>query len=410
MTAAKTRATMAPMGKIKVRFFTEQPGVHGSRYFWQPSTQMRALGWKLERLPDDRRQAIDRAMVLNEELDAWRAGAANTAPNTPAPVKLVEPRTLAAVIRAYEHSRFWDDLRDRTKRSYRQNIKLIERIAGDKPVAKITPTTVEEIYTTFYARTPSRAAAVVRMLCILLKHAVKMNLVTQNAAANAGIKGQPPSGRIWPREAVRLFVETADAAGWHSVGTAVTIDHWIGQREGDILALPREAVAGGRLRVTQSKTGARVSIPDSPLVRARIDAELARQDERAAQAKAMGATLLPAATLLVCESTGRPWTEHYFRHVFADIRTTLAKEHPTIAHADGSIEQTGKLLFMHLRHTAVTELSAAGCTSQLIAAITGHSLNTVNTILERYLVITAELADIAMAKRTAYDAQRAEET
>jgi hypothetical protein len=386
------------------RYFTSRPGAAGARYFWQPSKALQQAGWRLHRLPDDRRQAIDRALALNAALDAWRRGEAPI--GVPTPATLVEPRTLAAVIRAYKASRFWEAVRPRTRRAYQQNIDFLESWAGDRLVAAITPATVEVLYTSLRVKTPSKAAAVITMLRILLQHAVKMNLVATNAASRAGIKGRPPSGRIWPREAVRLFVAAADEAGWHSVGTAVTLAHWFGQREGDVLALPRTAVTGARLDVRQSKTGARVSIPETPAVRARLDSELARQDKRAADVAAEGATLMPASTLLVCETTGRPWSEHHFRHVFADIRAALAKAHPAIAHADGTEEQTGKLLFMHLRHTAVTELSIAGVTPQQITSITGHSLATVTTILSRYLVVTSELADVAAAKRNAYDAAR----
>jgi hypothetical protein len=61
---------------------------------------------------------------------------------------------------------------------------------------------------------------------------------------------------------------------------------------------------------------------------------------------------------------------------------------------------------MHLRHTAVTELSLAGCTPQQIAGITGHSLASVIQILARYLVTSSEMADVAAIKRVAYEAQR----
>ncbi|WP_414644916.1 tyrosine-type recombinase/integrase [Bosea sp. (in: a-proteobacteria)] len=56
------------------------------------------------------------------------------------------------------------------------------------------------------------------------------------------------------------------------------------------------------------------------------------------------------------------------------------------------------LHFHDLRGTAVTMLAEAGCTIPEIAAITGHSLKTVNTILEKYLSRTRALAEAAMEK------------
>ena len=408
MTAAQPRATVPPMARVKIRYFTARPGAAGPRYFWQPAAALRVHGWRLQRLSDDKREAVAKAMALNAELDAWRSGTLPLPlPGVAAPLPVVEPQTLAHVIRVYKADRIFTELRPRTKRSYQQNMRFLEDWGGDKRVAAVTHKVVESLYVSLRQRTPAKAAAVITMLRILLGVALREGWVTANAASGANIKGAKPSGRIWPREAVRLFVAAADAAGWHSIGTAVMINHWAGQRECDVLELPRTNVAGSRLRVTQSKTGARVDIPDNPAVRARIDAELARQEARAAAAREKGATLLPSATLLLCETTGLPWTEHYFRHVFADIRTALAADHPTIAHADGTIVETAKLLMMHLRHTAITELAIAGATPLQIAGITGHSINSINSILSRhYLSLTGELANEAAAKRTAYDARQ----
>jgi hypothetical protein len=51
-----------------------------------------------------------------------------------------------------------------------------------------------------------------------------------------------------------------------------------------------------------------------------------------------------------------------------------------------------------LRGTAVTRLAEAGCTEAEIATITGHTLASVHTILERYLARTDKLAVAAIAK------------
>ncbi|MEE8277053.1 MAG: hypothetical protein V3R75_07915 [Alphaproteobacteria bacterium] len=50
----------------------------------------------------------------------------------------------------------------------------------------------------------------------------------------------------------------------------------------------------------------------------------------------------------------------------------------------------------------------AGATHPLVAAISGHTLASVNTILERYLVRTRKMARAAFAKRLEADAAEAE--
>jgi integrase len=54
------------------------------------------------------------------------------------------------------------------------------------------------------------------------------------------------------------------------------------------------------------------------------------------------------------------------------------------------------LHFHDLRGTAATMLAEAGCTTPQIAAITGHSLKTVTTILDKYLASTRVLAGEAV--------------
>lgn len=54
------------------------------------------------------------------------------------------------------------------------------------------------------------------------------------------------------------------------------------------------------------------------------------------------------------------------------------------------------LHFHDIRGTAITMLAEAGCTTPQIAAITGHSLKTVTTILDKYLAPTRVLASEAV--------------
>ncbi|MGE4527448.1 MAG: tyrosine recombinase XerC [Rhodospirillaceae bacterium] len=382
------------MAAVKIRHFVEKPGSKGPRYFWQPSAALRALGWRPERLPEALPAAIARAEELNRQLDAWRAGG-DTAQLASTPPRGPQPGTVADLIRRYKASRFFTDKAPKTQRGYLQNIRVIEDWAGDIPVAAISPSRVQTLYDQLRAATPAKANAVVTMLRILLSHAVREGMVTVNAAEKPGMIGRPFAGKIWPVDAVALFVEVADRMRFGSIGTAVIVAHWIGQRPGDILAMPKGAYRDGRFWVTQSKTGARVAVPHSPWVAERIEAMLAARKVEA---------LLPSGepALLVSDATGKPWQEDTFRHVFADIRARVAEEWAAFEVRDGSTIETDGLLFRHLRHTAVTELAIAGCTPIEIAGITGHTIKTVVQILEHYLVRTTDLADAAAVKRLAH--------
>lgn len=389
------------MARIDIPYMIAKPGAKGStKYFWQPSTTLRKLGWRPERLPDDVGQAIERAKALNAQLDVWRQGGMAAAPaagggqGDRGPV--IRPDTVADLIRRYKTSRFYEGKAAATRRSYDQNLLILENWAGGDLVRHIDPGDIQDLYESFRAKTPAKAAAVIRMARILFQCAVRFNMRPDNPAARPGLEGAAPSGKLWPLDAVLLFVETADKAGRHSLGTAVLVNWWLGQREGDILHLRRNQYRDGRVWITQRKTDARVAVPHSPLVAARIEAEMARLDARH----------VTSTFLVVNESTGQPYNEHTFRHDFAEIRALAAAEWPTFTLDDGAEVAMTDLRFMHLRHSAITELAIAGATVPQIASISGHTPKSVEQILNRYLVRNSELAEAAAAKRLDREQER----
>jgi len=262
---------------------------------------------------------------------------------------------------------------------------------------------VKKLYAPLYRRAPARANQILRQLRIILGFAVSENWVTINVAAKPGLIGLAKSGVIWPRDAVKLFVAAADTLGHHSIGTAVTLNEWLGQRENDVLAFRRSRLRQGSLLGVQNKTGAGVRLPIHL-----VDALTTRlEDESARQAKLHGAVSL---FLITCERSGEPWSQDDFRHAFAEIRAALALEHSSFAldylpagaePDDEPIIETRHLLFRHLRHTAIVRLAEAGADIPAIAAVSGHSIKSVHTILEHYCVRTGELAAGAFAKRLA---------
>jgi integrase len=143
---------------------------------------------------------------------------------------------------------------------------------------------------------------------------------------------------------------------------------WTGQRQGDLLRLAWPSYDGTHLRLRQSKTGVRVSIPVGAPLKATLDA--------AAKIK-HGPTIL-------CSTNKKPWTSDGFR---ASWRKACQKA--------GIVGVT----FNDLRGTAVTRLAIAGCTEAEIATITGHSLREVRSILDsNYLHRDPALAESAIRK------------
>lgn len=91
---------------------------------------------------------------------------------------------------------------------------------------------------------------------------------------------------------------------------------------------------------------------------------------------------------MLTKPDGTPWTKNAFHNAWKSA-FTLARI-------------TDDLHFHDLRGTAVTMLSEAGCTPQEIATITGHTLASVNKILELYLARTRALAQRATVKLNAH--------
>jgi integrase len=146
----------------------------------------------------------------------------------------------------------------------------------------------------------------------------------------------------------------------------LTLALWTGQRQGDLLRLPRSAYDGKHIRLQQSKTGARVVIPVGAPLKAALDATAKH------------------STIILTNRKGKPWTSDGFR---ASWRKSCA--------AAG----VGGVTFNDLRGTAVTRRAVAGCTEAEIATITGHSLRDVRSILDaHYLARDPALGESAIRK------------
>jgi hypothetical protein len=122
--------------------------------------------------------------------------------------------------------------------------------------------------------------------------------------------------------------------------------------------------------------------------------------------------------IIVDETTGTGWNKITYRHEFARIRRIAVagipdEEATTEARANGRNDSEpiwrcaphpslANKRDQDLRDTAVTWLARASATLPEIAAITGHSLGSIHTIMKHYLAITPELGDVAIDKLVAW--------
>ncbi len=350
------------MSKIKVRYLVAKRQKNHTLYYWQPNKALCDAGFLPRRLAERTNAMVDavaQAELLNAEVDAWRAGQQRD---------VIREGTLPWIVRMYRSDPRYTELAAKTQRSYDQCIKAIEawsKLAKHPPIGTINRKVVREFYRSMVA-TPAKANAVMRVLRILLGFAVDEGLLAENPAAKQRLKGRPPRQTVWTRENLESFCLAAREAGRPSMALAVLLGANLGQREGDLLKLAWSQFNGDTITLRQGKTGTRVTVP--------VIEELGA---------ALAAVPRKSPSMLISETTGRPYLEDNFRHVFADIRAAAGLP---------------DLWFMDLRRTAVVWLAEAGCQVYEIAAITGHSLKHTVAILEVYLPRNATMARNAIAK------------
>jgi len=362
------------VGSVKIRYLVEKRQKSRVLYYWQPARVLRKAGFEPRRLAErtnDLADAVREAEDLNRQLDAWRTG------QGPAPI---QPGTMPWLVKLYRSDDRYTGLAARTQRSYDQHIRVIEAWsarAGHPQLKIISRKACQTFYRSMRA-TPAKATAVLRILHIVLQFAVDEGEITLNPAVKMRLKGSRARDQVWTPEQIDTFVAAAEANGRRSIGLAVRLGEGLGQRLGDVLRMAWTAYSGGLVRLRQRKTGKLIDVPVTDRLRLALD-----QAHRT------------ATTMVVSETTGRPYIEQNFAVLFRGIATAAGLP--------------PELQFRDLRRTAVVRLAEAGCSVPEIAAITGHSLRTANYILEVYCPRNTTMAQHAIARLEDYRTRTTEQ-
>jgi integrase len=275
--------------------------------------------------------------------------------------------TLHGIIRKYQESAEFAQLAPRTRSDYLKHLRAIEREFGTFPVAALKQRRARTIFLEWKDRLALRSlrqadyAWTVFARCI--SWAVNRGLVDANPLERGGrLYHGTRAEKVWTEEDEERLLAFASP----QLKLAFMLALWSGQRQGDLLRLPWSSYDGKRIRLQQSKTGARVEFPAAEPLRALLD------------------TTPRKSPIILTQKSGAPWTADGFR---SSWKKAMAKS------------GINGLTFHDLRGTAVTRLAIAGCTEAQIASITGHSLRDVRSILDvHYLNRDPALADAAIAK------------
>jgi integrase len=282
----------------------------------------------------------------------------------------VKPRPgyLAGATRAYELSADFIGLGAETKYGYRQILKEFDADLGPLPLATFTPAFILSLRDAW----ASRGYRAANMRLQVLKNVMEPHLVAADLPDPFSRIRQVRRPRdaaephpIWTEAAVRIVIEEAIRVRRFGIARAVAVARYTGARRGDLVRIARTARQDGRIGWLSGKRKVPVSMPEDPLLTARLEATPAQQPlskwQRHVQRKT-GVVRLPPATLIF-NSRNRPYTEDGLGQELAKIVSDL--------HTAGRLE-TDRYDLHGLRHTFGVEAALAGCSDAQGGTLMGH--------------------------------------
>ena len=356
---------------MAIRFFITKRDRKGERYYWQVPAYLKAFGWKTEALPADKESAMEQAIRLNAELDAWKIRNPDVKPAQnvrPAPAR---QGTIDAVIDEYRASRkFREIIAPTTRANYELRFKYIVEAFGGEQVNHIRPEHVAAFYDALLNRFGVFTAnEILKVFSILMSQArddaaflfKKVNKVKA-----------PSRTSVWTPEAAEAFLRVAEAER-PSMALAFRLAIAIGQRQGDILTLKWSDYRDGKIRLVQNKTKAAVCVEVYGKTKEMLDTAPKR-----------------SLFVIASEETGFPYKRDNFKHVFARLKAKAQAQNPHIDFSD--------LKFIDLRRTAAVRMAESGCTAFELSAVTGHNITKSQKILEVYCPRSDAMAHNAIEK------------
>lgn len=242
-----------------------------------------------------------------------------------------------ALIVTYYSSPEFQGLRSSTKSTYRGILERFRLKHGDKPVAKIERQHIKAIIGGM-SETPAAANNLLDRLRGLMTLAMDIGMRKDDPTIRIrGYRNKTDGFHTWTEAEIVAFEQR------HEIGTvprlALSLMLYTGQRRSDAVTMGRQHVNGLSISVKQQKTDARLEIPMHPTLHQVIDG-----------------TPKTNMTFLVT-SFGKPFSPAGFGNWFRE-RCDEAGLPQCSAHG--------------LRKAAARRMAEAGCSNQVIKAITGH--------------------------------------
>ncbi|MEM7006514.1 MAG: tyrosine-type recombinase/integrase [Pseudomonadota bacterium] len=248
-----------------------------------------------------------------------------------------KPGTINELIVSYYRSPEFTTLRASTKATYRGIIERFRKDHGDKRVAKLQRKHIRQMFQA-KAETPNAANNFLRILHLLMRHAMEMEMRSDDPTD--GIRKFKISGgghKSWEEPDIEAY-ERCHQPGSKS-HLALMLLLYTGLRRSDVVRVGPQHLNAGFLTIEQTKTGTSMSIPVHP----RLHRALREVDTK--------------HMVYLTTAFGKPFTANGFGNWFRD-QVRLAKLDGLSAHG--------------LRKAIARRLAEAGCTPHEIMSITGH--------------------------------------
>lgn len=359
---------------LHIKYFTKKPSKDGWRYYWQPTLRLRNLGWKIIRLSNNEDQAAVEAWKQTQKLAEWESGSGAIDNH------IQVNKTISALLDDFLVSGHVSKLAANTIKLYKSGAKAIKKEIGHATFNTITAADVTRIKDKYEASLPGKTQNMIITGQAAMSWAIRSGYagapatLDLNPWAKQRVKRKKRDLSIWTPEQVDMLIKAADKID-PSIGTAILLMEWFGQYPSDIIEMKWNIYKEGVFTFVRKKTGINISAPVSPRLKDRLMIEKFTD---------------PLSTYIICcDATGKPWNIETLRKKFREVRAVAASDDPAISF----------LTMGTLRHTAVTNMFDANISPMDIAGITGHKLDSVQTILDRYNKRTQRQARRATTQR-----------
>ena len=353
------------------------------RLWWEPETDVRALGFAVVELDAGKLGwSVKQCEKLNRDVAQARAAGRRIAP--------AGNRTMAALIGKYRASLRFRKLAAKTQSDYAAKLRLIDVKWGPHAVADFSKPVMYQWYETLHdASGPYQALHVLRIMSILFAHAELIGWRAEGSNPCTRLKMEVPAGRGRAATWAEYDALQAAASALHlpALGCAMALSALQGARQTDIrtaradgfriVTLPaagrarqRQALIWDFIRSKRGNLGAMELHPDC-----------------APRVRAMLALVKPGqTTLLVDLASGKPFSEGLFEDRFSAIRALAAKSAPTVT----------TLQFRDLRRTFGVWSRAGGSSKADVGDVLGNSAATDPKLGETYMPPSFETASRAV--------------